>query len=96
MTQVCREAMINFDQTLQRSPNIPFGALLAFPCNHIPHLCEFEVGTLQPELKTNKLWYVSMGSGQTIADPFLALMREVFGAEVCLSTKTQYLLLHGL
>lgn len=24
------------------------------------------------------MWYVSMGSGQSITDPFLALMREIF------------------
>lgn len=55
-----------------------YGALLAFCSNGNPHLCEFAIGTFQPELKTNDIWYVSMGSGQLIVDPFLALIRKVF------------------
>lgn len=57
-----------------------FGALVAFPCNggHPVGLCELSVDNFQPELKTDRLWYVSMGSGQTIVDPFLGLMREAF------------------
>lgn len=56
-----------------------FGALVAFPCHDGPQLIEFGVADFQPELKEpDRLWYVSMGSGQAIADPFLALMREVF------------------
>ena len=45
------------------------------------HLVEFEVGTLQPEFKSDEgLWHVSMGSGQPIVDPFLGLMRKAFCA----------------
>ena len=57
-----------------------FGALLAFipPKEKEPVLFEYDIATFQPELKDDKLWYVSMGSGQNIADPFLALAREVF------------------
>jgi hypothetical protein len=29
-------------------------------------------------MKTERLWYVSLGSAQTITDPFLGLMRGVF------------------
>ena len=43
-----------------------------------PYLCEFPVSDFQPEFKTEMMWYCSMGSGQPITDPFLALMREVF------------------
>jgi hypothetical protein len=33
---------------------------------------------MQPEFKTKEIWYVSMGCGQNIADPFLGLLRNVF------------------
>jgi hypothetical protein len=55
-----------------------FGALVGFPLNHRPYLCEFAQNNFQPELKTDRLWYASMGSAQTITDSFLALMREIF------------------
>jgi hypothetical protein len=55
-----------------------YGALVAFPADHKFGLCEFSVDTFQPELKTEKLWYVSMGSAQPITDPFLAFIREIF------------------
>lgn len=55
-----------------------YGALVAFRTGRELHLCEFAVADMQPELKTPDLWYASMGSGQVIADPFLALMRKVF------------------
>ena len=44
-------------------------------------LCEFAPPHFQPELKTDRLWYVSMASAQAIADPFLGLIREVFWSE---------------
>lgn len=66
----------NFQAT---SANVKeYGALLAFPCHGKAHLCEFACGDFQPELKTQDIWYVSMGSGQLIVDPFLALIRKVF------------------
>lgn len=55
-----------------------FGALVAFPCKKRPYLLEFSPHAFQPELKTDRLWYVSMGSGQAIGDPFLGFIREVF------------------
>lgn len=55
-----------------------YGALVAFPCQKKPCLVEFAVTDFQPELKTHDFWYVSMGSGQMIADPFLGLIREAF------------------
>ena len=41
-----------------------YGALLAFPCGDIPCLCEFALHNFQPELKTDRLWYTSMGSAE--------------------------------
>jgi hypothetical protein len=69
-------AVQNFAST--NAPNGSFGALLAFPLADKPQLCEFAVSNFQPELKTADIWYVSMGSGQLIVDPFLALIRRVF------------------
>jgi hypothetical protein len=58
-----------------------YGALVAFPCEKQPCLCELSVRDFQPELKNERIWYCSMGSAQPITDPFLALMRKVFWRE---------------
>lgn len=55
-----------------------YGALVAFPAGRTVELCEFAITNFQPELKTDNLWYVSMGSGQAIADPCLGFIRQVF------------------
>lgn len=55
-----------------------YGALMAFPCKHEHHLVEYALQDFQPEFKDAKMWYVSMGSGQLIVDPFLAFIRNVF------------------
>ena len=56
-----------------------YGALVAFWKHGKGHLLELEVGTLQPEFKSDEgLWWVSMGSGQPIVDPFLGLMSKAF------------------
>jgi Proteasome subunit len=56
-----------------------FGALVAFPnTKGGPQLCEFGVAGFQPELKDAGSWFVSMGSGQLIADSYLVFMRDVF------------------
>jgi 20S proteasome alpha/beta subunit len=57
-----------------------FGALLAFGASKDIHLCEFAQPDFQPELKTATTWFVSMGSGQPITDPFLGLMKKAFFA----------------
>ena len=58
-----------------------FGVLLAFPFNNRCFLCEFGLRDFQPEFKTEHLWYCSMGSAQTILDPFLGFLRDVFWVE---------------
>ncbi len=56
-----------------------FGCLVAFPHKQNSELCEFSAVDLQPELKRdNRFWFVSMGSGQLVTDPFLGFMRRVF------------------
>ena len=72
---LCAAGVKDFSST--QAPN-EYGALVAFPYGGRAHLCEFAVRDFQPELKNERLWYVSMGSGQSITDPFLALMRRVF------------------
>lgn len=62
-------------------PGMSYGALLAFCKNKQLFLCEFDPINFQPELKEaglKKIWYVAMGSGQLIADPFLGFIRDVF------------------
>jgi len=56
-----------------------YAALVAFPCQKHPHLCEFYSTDFQPELKEDKrLWFVSLGSAQSITDPFLGFIRRAF------------------
>jgi hypothetical protein len=55
-----------------------FGGLVAFPTKREANLCELAVADFQPELKTAKMWFASMGSGQPITDPFLGMLRRVF------------------
>ncbi len=67
-------------QDMQETFLVPkgFGAVVAFPIQKDPYLCEFAEPDFQPELKTAGLWYCSMGSVQYITDSFLALMRKIF------------------
>ena len=75
--ELSHRAICDFLETAAHDP-VHFGALLAFSSPQKPKLCEFQVGNFQPEFKTEDLWYVSMGSGQTICDPFLGLQRRIF------------------
>ena len=78
--EICRHlsslAIADFRST--EAPRDGYGALIAFHSNKESHLCEFTWNGFQPELKTKDIWYVSMGSGQNIADPFLGFIRSVF------------------
>ena len=78
VTDLCHRALNNFGHTFVQPNAVPFGALLGFFSNGQPQLCEFQYQSMRPEMKTERLWYVSMGSGQMIADPFLGLIRQVF------------------
>jgi 20S proteasome alpha/beta subunit len=74
--ELCRRAITDFGQT-GLAPG-QYAALVGFPLGDKIHLCEFALSDFQPEFKTEKLWYASIGGGQPITDPFLAFMREVF------------------
>jgi hypothetical protein len=77
--KLCHATITDFKQTY--APQGQFGALVAFINKNKAHLCEFAVKDFQPELKEDKCWYVSMGSGQALADPYLALMRLTFWSD---------------
>jgi len=74
--ELCRRGINDFGYT--NAPKGGLAALVGFPLNNRPYLCEFATPDFQPEFKDEKMWYCSMGSGQPITDPFLALMREIF------------------
>lgn len=75
-THLCSETRKDFGSTgLQHDQ---YGSLLAFSKGEKFYLCEFATHDFQPEFKTKSMWFVSMGSGQPITDPFLGLMRKVF------------------
>lgn len=74
---VCQETIKNFRST--DAPRSSFGALLAFEAAGSLTLCEFDIDHFQPEVKTETSWFVSLGSGQPLADGFLAfLSRTLF------------------
>jgi hypothetical protein len=56
---------------------VGFGALIAANLKDGPLLVEYATNDFQPEIKTEKLFFVSMGSGQMLADPFLAFVSKV-------------------
>ncbi|MBB3931712.1 hypothetical protein GGR25_002762 [Kaistia hirudinis] len=57
-----------------------FGALLAAPLEDRAQLVEFGTNDLQPEIKSDKLNFVSMGSGQMLAEPFMGFISRVIWA----------------
>jgi hypothetical protein len=65
------------------APNFPqfggigFGALMGAIVDDNPCLVEFATNNFQPEYKEKKSFFVSMGSGQPLADPFLAFVSRV-------------------
>jgi 20S proteasome alpha/beta subunit len=84
MTVLSQRAVKDFQSTYTGFPNFPpgfkYGALVAYSTGEDFHLCEFDPITFRPELKLpeQKFYFSSMGSGQPITDPFLALMRKIF------------------
>lgn len=54
-------------------------SLVAMPVNHEPCLFNFDYNGA-PERATNELPFIALGSGQPIADPFLALLKRLLWA----------------
>jgi 20S proteasome alpha/beta subunit len=75
-TSISTTTIMNFQSTGVKTPT--YGSVVGFYHNGEFHLCEFAVGSIQPEMKTKSMWWVSMGSGQTITDPFLGFVRKIF------------------
>jgi 20S proteasome alpha/beta subunit len=55
-------------------------SLVAFPFKEHPRLFQFDYSGA-PEEATNELPFVSLGSGQNIADPFLALLKRALWSD---------------
>jgi hypothetical protein len=78
--EITRATLQDFEQTgVQRYPQggLQFGALMAAPLDGVPQLIEFGTVDFQPEIKKDQVHFVSMGSGQILADPFLAFVSRV-------------------
>jgi hypothetical protein len=56
---------------------LQFGALMAAVIQGEPRLIEYGTVDFQGEVKQDQLFFVSMGSGQVLADPFLAFVVRV-------------------
>jgi hypothetical protein len=76
LKSLSRSAIEDMGQTYLKPGQ--YGAVVAFPHKRKGYLCEFATADMQPELKTEALWYCSMGSSQAITDPFLGFIREIF------------------
>jgi hypothetical protein len=63
--------------TTYGNDGLRFGALMAVVINNEPFLVEYGTTDFQPEIKDGNLFYVSMGSGQVLADPFLQFVSRV-------------------
>jgi hypothetical protein len=80
--EVTRAALQDFEHTgVPRHPahqgGLQFGSLMAAPLDGAAQLIEFSTTDFQPEIKKDQLHFVSMGSGQVLADPFLAFISRV-------------------
>ena len=79
---IARATLQDFEHTgVPRLPpqqgGLQFGSLMAAPLDGAAHLIEFSTTDFQPEIKKDQLHFVSMGSGQILADPFLAFISRV-------------------
>lgn len=75
--QIAQRAVNNFATTQGKQGS--YGCLVAFELSAEPYLCEYAITDMQPEFKyPDQIWYVSMGSGQTITDPFLGVLKKLF------------------
>jgi hypothetical protein len=66
------------DTAATGAPRGQYGALVAAPIEDDGCLIEFAVPDFQPELKTKKLNFVAMGSGQMLAEPFVSFVARTF------------------
>jgi hypothetical protein len=85
--EIARATIKDFEHTgVPRHPpqqgGLGFGALMAAPLDGVAQLIEFGLLDFQPEIRKERLHFVSMGSGQLLTDPFLAFVsRVLWGSE---------------
>ena len=80
-TELCQKVLQDIQSTaVQRSPNfgLGFGALVAAPIGDKHYLIEYDARDFQPEIKTEAVTIVAMGSAQVVAVPILGLIKRVF------------------
>lgn len=80
-TTICQTVLQDFQSTgvpRDSGLGLGFGALLAAPVGDRAFLIEYDARSFQPEVKTEAVMIVSMGSAQIIADPLLGLIKRVF------------------
>jgi len=81
--ELCRKlsamTIKNFSET-GINPGL-YGSLLGFIFNNKPFLCEFDIKYFQPELKTNDIWFSSMGCAQHITDTMLSFFKNIFSED---------------
>jgi len=78
--EIARAVITDFKSTnvlFHNQNGYGFGTLVAGPFGSSHELVEFSPMDFQPEIKRDKLFFVSMGSGQMLADPFLAFVARV-------------------
>ena len=70
--------LADFQETQTRQ--LDLACLVAYVANKNPVLCELSSSVgFQPEIKEeDDIWFVSVGGGQSIVDPFLGFLRSVF------------------
>jgi hypothetical protein len=79
-TNISRRVLTDFQNSFvpnYGNDGLRFGALIAAVHNNEAFLVEYATTDFQPEIKQGNLCYVSMGSGQLLADPFLAFVSRV-------------------
>ena len=82
LRDITRDSVQDFERTgVPRYPpqqgGLGFGALMACPIGGVAELIEFGSLDFQPEIKKDQLHFVAIGSGQVLADPFLAFVSRV-------------------
>ncbi|HEY2009511.1 MAG TPA: hypothetical protein VGH23_11010 [Rhizomicrobium sp.] len=80
VTHLARETILNFQNThIHRDAHMGWGlgAFVGGVFKDGVELVEFPWTDFQPEVKTGKLFFGSMGSGQMLADPFLSFVSRV-------------------
>lgn len=65
-----------------------YGVLVAAPADGVGQLIEFATADFQPELKTGKIHFVAMCSGQMLAEPFMSFVDRTFWKSKAPDVKT--------